>query len=163
MLLFSFAQIFFEKNIFFSQKPLDKIEKVWYNIYTEKESAKHPTKSRRKQMKLTNEMIEKAIAAIKADEIHETFGIRTQDVPFEMGEIDHKSVVWIDGEITDEELDGVCATDIDPDDIVKSLSRHANGGYEGEHIAILAGSYAASGDDPFEVVMENPDVIAILA
>lgn len=40
MLLFLFAQIFFEKNIFFSQEPLDKIEKVWYNIYTENENPK---------------------------------------------------------------------------------------------------------------------------
>ena len=53
MLLFLFAQIFIEKNIFFSQKPLDKIEKVWYNIYTEnenpnghRETLKEPEKER---------------------------------------------------------------------------------------------------------------------
>ena len=55
-------------------------------------------------MKLTNEMIEKAKAAIEADEKHEIFAIRTQDVPFEAGRIDHKSLVWIDGEMTDEDL-----------------------------------------------------------
>ncbi len=37
MLLFLLLN-FFEKNIFFSRKPLDKIEKVWYNIYTENEN-----------------------------------------------------------------------------------------------------------------------------
>lgn len=111
--------------------------------------------------KLTREMIEKAIAAIKGDETHDTFGIRTQEIPFEPGKIYHHSYVWDAGEMTDEELNGICATNIDPDNIVKSLNRHK--GYVGDHIAILAGGYAASGDDPFEVVMETPDVIAILA
>lgn len=114
-------------------------------------------------MKLTNEMIEKAKAAIEADEKHEIFAIRTQDVPFEMGKIDHKSLVWIDGEMTDEELDGISATAIDPDDIVKGLNRHSREGYEGEHIAILAGKESKAGEDPFEIIMETPDVIAILA
>lgn len=89
-------------------------------------------------MKLTNEMIEKVKVAIEADEKHEIFAIRTQDVPFEAGRIDHKSLVWIDGEMTDEELDGISATVINPDNIAKSLSRHASEGYYGEHIAILA-------------------------
>lgn len=114
-------------------------------------------------MKLTSEMIEKAIAAIEADETHEIFGIRTQDVPFEMGEIDHKSLVWIDGEMTDEELDGISATVIDTNDIERSLNRHNREGYYGEHIAILAGVYSMSGEDAGEIIMENPDVIAILA
>lgn len=114
-------------------------------------------------MKLTNEMIEKAIAAIEADETHEVFGIRTQEIPFEAGKIYHHSFVWDRGDITDEELDGVCATVIDPDNIVKSLNRHVREGYEGGHIAILAGGYTTGGEDPSEIIMENPDVIAILA
>lgn len=114
-------------------------------------------------MKLTNEMIEKAKAAIEADEKHEIFAIRTQDVPFEMGTIDHKSLVWIDGEMTDEELDGICATAIDANDIERSLNRHSREGYDGEHIAILAGNYSASGEDAGEIIMETPDVIAVLA
>lgn len=65
--------------------------------------------------KLTHEMIEKAIAAIKADETHETFGIRTQEIPFELGKIYHRSYVWDRGDVTDEELNGICATRIDPD------------------------------------------------
>ena len=114
-------------------------------------------------MKLTNEMIEKVKAAIEADEKRETFAIRTQDVPFEAGRIDHKSLVWIDGEMTDEELDGISATVIDTNDIERSLNRHSREGYDGGHIAILAGSYSVPGEDAGEVVMENPDVIAILA
>ena len=114
-------------------------------------------------MKLTPEMIEKAIAAIKADENHEEFGIRTQEIPFEYGKIYHHSYMWDRGDVTDEELNGICATKIDPDDIVKSLTRHTREGYEGDHIAILAGGYTTAGDDPYEVVMETPDVIAILA
>ena len=41
---FFFTQNFFEKNIFFSLKPLDKIEKVWYNIYTEKKNPRNTGK-----------------------------------------------------------------------------------------------------------------------
>lgn len=114
-------------------------------------------------MRLTNEMIEKAKAAIEADENHEIFAIRTQDVPFEMGQIEHKSLVWVDGEMTDEELDGISATVIDVNDIERSLNRHSREGYDGGHIAILAGGYSVPGEDAGEVVMENPDVIAILA
>lgn len=114
-------------------------------------------------MKLTNEMIEKAKAAIEADKKHEIFAIRTQDVPFEMGKIDHHSFVWDRGEMTDEELDGICATVIDTNDIERSLNRHNREGYYGEHIAILAGGYSMSGEDAGEIIMETPDVIAILA
>ena len=114
-------------------------------------------------MKLTNEMIEKVKAAIEADERHEVFAIRTQDVPFEMGKIEHHSFVWDRGDITDEELDGICATVIALDDIEKSLNRHSCEGYEGEHVAILAGGECKAGEDPFEIIMETPDVIAILA
>lgn len=114
-------------------------------------------------MKLTNEMIEKAKAAIEADEMHEVFAIRTQNVPFEMGKIDHKSLVWIDGDMTDEELDGISATVIDADDIERSLNRHSREGYDGEHVAILAGGYSVPGEDTGEIIMEAPDVIAILA
>lgn len=114
-------------------------------------------------MKLTNEMIEKVKAAIEADEKHEIFAIRTQDVPFEVGRIDHKSLVWIDGEMTDEELDGISATVIDTNDIERSLNRHNREGYDGEHIAILAGGCSMPGEDAGEIIMETPDVIAILA
>nr|DAE98748.1 MAG TPA: hypothetical protein [Caudoviricetes sp.] len=33
---------FYEKNIFFSRNLLDKIEKVWYNIYVNKRGADNP-------------------------------------------------------------------------------------------------------------------------
>ena len=58
---FFFAQNFFEKNIFFSRKPLDKIEKVWYNIYTEKENPKGHRKALKELKEPEKEKIMKTI------------------------------------------------------------------------------------------------------
>ena len=38
-------------------------------------------------------------------------GIRVQEEEFELGSMDHVSKVWVDGDETDEELDGVCVMD----------------------------------------------------
>lgn len=113
-------------------------------------------------MKLSAKMINEIAAAIEAAERYESFGIRTQDVPFELGEFDHRSLVWDDGEMTDEELDGVSATKIDAQDIERSLELHLGEGYDGERIAILASNYAHSGEDIGEIVMSEPVVIYVI-
>ena len=58
---FFFTQNFFEKNIFFSLKPLNKIEKVWYNIYTEKENPKGHRKALKELKEPEKEKIMKTI------------------------------------------------------------------------------------------------------
>lgn len=62
---FFFTQNFFEKNIFFSRKPLDKIEKVWYNIYTEKKKPK----GHREALKELKEPEKEKIMKYKIDQI----------------------------------------------------------------------------------------------
>lgn len=113
-------------------------------------------------MKLTTKTINEITAAIEATEAYESFGIRTQDVPFELGNISHHSLVWDDGEMTDEELDGISATKINTDDIEDSLKRHFDEGYDGDYIAILASKYAHAGEDIGEIVMSEPEVIYVI-
>ena len=49
------------------------------------------------------------------------FGIRIQEQPFELGAMDHNSKVWLDEEETNEELNGVCAIDLNAPEAAESL------------------------------------------
>ena len=89
---------------------------------------------------------------------YQYFGIRTQDVPFELGEIDHNSKVWEDGDETDEELDGISATNATSG----SISAHIDGLYYGDHMAILASNDITWGEDVDELVMRDAVVIRII-
>lgn len=86
-------------------------------------------------------------------------GIRVQEVPFELGELDHCSKVWDDGDETDEELDGVCITmDAYIDDCVSGDLQ-----YYGDHVAVIAGNRFDYGEDYGEAVVKDPIVVEILA
>lgn len=87
---------------------------------------------------------------------YEKIAIRVQDVPFSMGPIDHCSHVWVDGEETEDTLDGVCGQD------VNTIDRY-NNVYYGEHVAIIAGNDYTYGEDAGEVIISDAVVIAILA
>lgn len=107
-------------------------------------------------MKLTDTM--KQRLAEVAEELffdYEVVAIRVQEVPFELGAIDHVSSVWEDGEETDEELDGICA--IRAKDVDKSDT------YFGDHVAIIAGNRYTYGEDIGEVIIEDAEVVEILA
>lgn len=107
-------------------------------------------------MKLTSEMISRAITL--ADDLsldYEVVGIRVQDKPFELGEMSHVSHVWDDGEDTGEELDGVCAIKFD-----MAKNSHL---YFGDHVAVLAGNRYSFGEDPGEIIIEDPVVVEVLA
>ena len=88
-------------------------------------------------------------------------GIRTQDEPFALGEMDHRSHIWDDGEDTGIELSGVSTTDINSPR-VKCHCDDTVGGYFGAHCAIIAGNNAEFGDDEYEYVICDPVVIHIV-
>lgn len=91
------------------------------------------------------------------------FGIRTQYEPFEqLGKISHVSKVWDDGEETDEDLDGICATDVSGYAIRMHTEDFVEGSYFGDHIAILASNDADYGNDPDELVMKDAVVLHII-
>lgn len=107
-------------------------------------------------MKLTNEMI-KRIEEV-ADDLfydYEIVGVRVQEEPFELGEMEHRSAVWEDGEATEETLDGVC--------VVKHDKLAEAQGYYGNHVAIVVGNRYTYGEDPGEIIIEDPVVVEVLA
>ena len=111
-------------------------------------------------MKLTDEMIEKAKEIAKEhvyDFCYGSIGVRVQPVPFELGPIDHVSHVWIDGEETDEELDGICACAIDD---LKHVNAYNE--YFGDHVAVIGGNLEGFGEDEGEIILSDAEVIAIL-
>lgn len=86
----------------------------------------------------------------------ERVGIRTQDIPFEIGPIDHVSHRWDNGDDTGEELSGICVTDF------CDVEEHFNGGYFGKYTAIIGGDFSEYGEDLGEIVLQNAEVICIL-
>ena len=112
-------------------------------------------------------MTGKQIAAI-AEELRqngefEYYGIRTQEEAFELGEIDHLSHVWNDGDDTGEELDGISCTAI----ASRAVSMHGDGTstmgtYYGEHIAIIAGNDIEYGEDEGEIIIKDATVVKII-
>lgn len=107
-------------------------------------------------MKLTDEILSR-IQEVSEDLSYdyEVIGIRIQEQPFELGGMSHVSHVWDDGEDTGEELNGVCAVKHD-----KLNSGHT---YLGDHVAIIAGNRYSYGEDPGEVIIEDPVVVEVLA
>lgn len=100
-------------------------------------------------------------AMVKAngwDLAYSTIAIRTQEQPFTLGAIDHQSSVWVDGEQTDELLDGISATTIKSD---AGMGQH-NGYYFGSHMAILGCQRAEMGEDIGEVIMDDAVVLYII-
>lgn len=93
---------------------------------------------------------------------YDTVGIRTQDVPFEIGDIDHVSKVWDDGDETGEELDGLCVTDVFANEIKMHLGLDDFGSYMGEHTAIVCGDLVEYGVDPGEKIIKNAVVVKII-
>ena len=85
----------------------------------------------------------------------EFIGVRVQEQEFELGEVKHNSSVWVDGDETDEELDGICAIDVNKLAYVKVE-------YPGEHMAIIASNRAHAGEDIGEIVMSDAQVVAII-
>lgn len=105
-----------------------------------------------------NEAIEKIMERI--EEIKDEYdfgyiGVRVQEDAFVLGETLNNSFVWVDGEMTDEELDGTCAIKIDEAALAK--------GYFGDHVAIIGGDSAEYGQDLGEIIIRNAEVLEIVS
>lgn len=105
-----------------------------------------------------NEAIEKIMERI--EEIKDEYdfgyiGVRVQEDAFVLGETLNNSFVWIDGEMTDEELDGTCAIRIDDAKLAK--------GYHGDHVAVIGGDHVEYGQDLGEIIIRNAEVLEVIA
>lgn len=92
---------------------------------------------------------------------YEVVAIRVQEPPFSLGEINHVSHVWVDGEETEEELNGICG--ICSEYAEKVFGSPFSGGYFGDHAAIIAGNHYELGEDFGEVIISDPVVVEIIA
>ena len=104
-----------------------------------------------------NEAIEKIMERI--EEIKDKYdfgyiGVRVQEDPFTLGETLDNSFVWVDGEMTDEELDGTCAVKIDEAELAKR--------YFGDYVAIIGGDSMEYGHDLGEIIIRNAEVLEIV-
>ena len=115
-------------------------------------------------MRPSVEEIRKAFEKAEEDTFYEVYAIRTQEQPFELGEMSHSSHEWADGEDTGEELDGVSATVASAPQIRMHASDYdtSMGYYYGEHVAIIAGTSYEYGSDEGEVVISDPVVLTII-
>lgn len=107
-------------------------------------------------MKLTADM-KNAIMEIAEERgwDYEIIAIRVQEVPFELGEIDHISHVWDDGDDTGEELSGLCCTRVD-------MMSAIQGEYYGDYLAVIGGNSYEYGEDVGEVIISDPVAIEII-
>lgn len=109
-------------------------------------------------MKLNAEMIANIRAIVEEmglEDEYEYIGVRVQEREFEIGAIDHVSRVWIDGDETNEELNGVCATMVDA---ISNLPYE----YFGDHVAVVCGNSAEFGEDVGEIIIEDAIVAAVI-
>ena len=96
----------------------------------------------------------------RIDEIQDAYdygyiGIRVSDNEFTKGEILDNSFVWVDGEATDEELDGTCA-------IMLKDAKLANA-YHGSHVAIIGSDSMEYGQDLGEIILRDAEVLEVIS
>lgn len=98
--------------------------------------------------------------------------IRTQEESFQLGDIEHKSSVWRNGEETNRKLTGISATNIKSNAIAmhsdakkeRSMQKKykINGYYYGDNVAIIVGNNAKRGADAGEIVINDAKVVKII-
>lgn len=104
----------------------------------------------------------KQIAAAQTAHLSEWdyVGVRVQEDAYgvQVGDtMTHESNIWIDGEMTDETLDGVSAVSV-------KLAKHMNDfeSYTGDVAIILGSNRASYGEDETEIIMRAPVVLGIV-
>jgi hypothetical protein len=95
------------------------------------------------------------IEEIRENSEYEYIGVRVQENEFTKGEILDNSFVWVDGEMTDEELDGTCAVKLEDVELAK--------GYFGDHVAVIGGDSMEYGQDLGEIIIRDAEVLEVLA
>jgi hypothetical protein len=105
----------------------------------------------------------KAVAS-KYKKDYKVVAIRTQEEPFELGNMSHLSHVWVNGDDTGKLINGICATTIRSDSVVMHSDEHTchTGYYYGNYQAIICGNNYKYGADKGEVIISDPVVVEII-
>ena len=96
--------------------------------------------------------------SIDPDGRYAYIGIRIQDESYglHVGQtVEHNSHVWIDGDETDTELDGVCAISTAVINFVDTM-------YFGDTVIVLGSDAAEYGEDLGEIIMKDAVVLDII-
>ena len=101
------------------------------------------------------ESIINRIDEIKENAEYEYIGVRVQENEFAEGETLDNSFVWVDGEITDDELDGTCAVRLEDANLAN--------GYFGDHVAIIGSNSMEYGQDLGEIILRDAEVLEVIA
>lgn len=101
------------------------------------------------------ESIINRIDEIKENAEYEYIGVRVQEKEFAEGETLDNSFVWVDGEMTDDELDGTCAVRLEDANLAN--------GYFGDHVAIIGSNSMESGQDLGEIILRDAEVLEVIA
>lgn len=101
------------------------------------------------------ESIINRIAEIKENAEYEYIGVRVQENEFAEGETLDNSFIWIDGEMTDDELDGTCAVRLEDANLAN--------GYFGDHVAIIGSNSMEYGQDIGEIILRDAEVLEVIA
>jgi len=92
--------------------------------------------------------------------IKKAVGIRIQESDYGLAigdTVEHRSYVWDDGNQMDEQLEGVCAIDVN-----KALELEGYGGYDGNVAVVIESEEWDAGEDFGEIVMREAIVIDII-
>ena len=107
--------------------------------------------------------IQSIVEKLNLYEDYEYVGIRTQEESFELGTIVHESLIWDNGEMTDETLNGISVTDAkDHKALTQHTGEHARSSYFGSnHAIIVSNSLVGYGEDFGEMIVANAKVVYI--
>lgn len=107
-----------------------------------------------------------AKAVMQQDYDYDYIGLRIQESDYGLTigqEINHRSRIWDDGDMTGDELDGVCAVD------VRAAAKRtlSFGYYSGNVVLVLGSNRRESGEDDGEIILkssygQNPVVLDII-
>jgi hypothetical protein len=86
----------------------------------------------------------------------------TKELP-NVGEIvEYRSYIWDDGDSTGEQLNGLSTVEVIDGDLVKAVEYAKSNYTAGTKIMLLGSDAASYGEDKFEIILEQPEVIAII-
>lgn len=111
---------------------------------------------------ITTEELKSLLDRISEESEYSYIGVRTQEEPFTLGDIDHVSSVWDNGEESGEYLDGISCTNANSPAIRMHCGDHGSSFYYGKHLAILGSNDVTYGEDVGELIMKDARVIYII-
>jgi hypothetical protein len=103
---------------------------------------------------------------IEQDYDYEYIGIRVQESDYGLTvgqEVEHVSRHWVDGNMTDDDVDGICAVSA----LAASQRVLGFGAYSGNVLLVIGSNRAEYGEDPGEIILKsgwgtNPIILDII-